>query len=66
MSAGMVAFCAANVPVFLGASQIYGDPFVLTMIGSFLGFVLAAPRLEEVRRSAVAPSPRPAYVRALA
>jgi hypothetical protein len=49
LSAGMVAFCAANVPVFLGASQIYGDPFVLTLLGSFLGFVLAAPRLEQAR-----------------
>ena len=42
---GLVAFCFANVPVFMGASQIYGDPFVLMLLGSFLGFVLAAPRL---------------------
>jgi hypothetical protein len=46
MAAALVALCAANVPVFMGASQIYGDPFVLTLLGSFLGFVLAAPRLE--------------------
>jgi hypothetical protein len=45
LCAGMVAFCAANIPVFIGASQIYGDPFVLMMLGSFLGFVLASPRL---------------------
>jgi hypothetical protein len=44
---GLVAFCFANVPVFMGASQIYGDPFVLMLLGSFLGFVLAAPRLEQ-------------------
>ncbi len=53
LSVGLVAFCAANVPVFLGASQLYGDPFVLTLLGSFLGFVLAAPRLEQARSSAV-------------
>jgi hypothetical protein len=46
---GLVAFCAANIPVFLGASQIYGDPFVLMLLGSFLGFVLAVPRLEQVQ-----------------
>jgi hypothetical protein len=51
LSAGLVAFCAANVPVFLGASQIYGDPFVLTLLGSFLGFVLAAPRVEPATRT---------------
>lgn len=50
LSAGLVALCAANVPVFMGASQIYGDPFVLTLLGSFLGFVLAAPRLERARQ----------------
>jgi hypothetical protein len=49
---GLVAFCAANVPVFMGASQIYGDPFVLMLLGSFLGFVLAAPRIGN--RAAVA------------
>jgi hypothetical protein len=43
---GLTALCAANVPIFLGASQIYGDPFVLMLLGSFLGFVLAVPRLQ--------------------
>jgi hypothetical protein len=67
LSAGMVAFCAANVPVFMGASQIYGDPFVLTLLGSFLGFVLAAPRLEQARGAAVrVPLPGATDARALA
>jgi O-antigen ligase len=47
LCAGMVAFCAANVPVFIGASQIYGDPFVLMLLGCFLGFVLAVARLQQ-------------------
>ncbi|MFO1496433.1 MAG: hypothetical protein U1F26_17430 [Lysobacterales bacterium] len=42
---GLLAFVAANVPVFIGASQVYGDPFVLVVLGSLLGFVLAAPRV---------------------
>jgi hypothetical protein len=57
LCAGMVAFCAANIPVFVGASQIYGDPFVLMLLGSFLGFVLAAARLERLRAGSV-PLPR--------
>jgi len=48
LCAGMVALCAANVPVFIGASQIYGDPFVLMLLGFFLGFVLAVARLQRV------------------
>jgi hypothetical protein len=65
LSAGMVAFCAANVPVFVGASQIYGDPFVLMLLGSFLGFVLAAPRLEQARAPQVRVSPQSPAMRAL-
>ncbi len=50
LSLGLLAFVAANVPVFVGASQIYGDPFVLIMLGSMLGFVLAVPRILHLRR----------------
>ncbi|MGE4070529.1 MAG: hypothetical protein AB7E72_05085 [Lysobacterales bacterium] len=49
MCLGLLAFVAANVPVFIGASQIYGDPFVLIMLGSMLGFVLAVPRILRLR-----------------
>jgi hypothetical protein len=42
---GLVAFLAANFAVFTTAAQIYGDPFVLLILGSCGGFVLAAPRL---------------------
>lgn len=42
---GLIAFVAANVPVFIGAAQIFGDPFILLLLGLLLGFVLAAPRI---------------------
>lgn len=50
LTLGMLAFVAANVPVFIGASQIYGDPFVLIILGSMLGFVLAVPRVLNLQR----------------
>ncbi len=40
---GLIAFLAANVPQFLVASQVYGDPFVLILLGLCGGAVLAAP-----------------------
>jgi len=42
---GLVAFLAANIPIFMSASQVYGDPFVLLVLGSLLGFLLSVPRL---------------------
>ena len=47
--------------MFLGASQIYGDPFVLMLLGSFLGFVLGAarpPRVQQVQPIVSAPAVR--------
>jgi hypothetical protein len=54
LNLGLLAFAAGNVPVFAGAAQIYGDPFVLFMLGSCLGFVLAGPRLVDLRAKAAA------------
>jgi hypothetical protein len=51
---GLLAMCAGNAPVFAGAAQIYGDPFVLFMLGTCMGFVLAGPRLVELRDQAQA------------
>jgi hypothetical protein len=48
---------AANIPVFVGASQIYGDPFVLILLGSYLGFVFASPRSRELARARHASQP---------
>lgn len=45
LSLGMTAFIGSNVPVFVGAAQIFGDPFVLLILGVNLGFVLAVPRI---------------------
>ena len=51
---GLACWLAANVPVFIVASQIYGDPFVLTIIGLVAGFLLAGPMLVERRRRVAA------------
>jgi len=40
---GLAALLIANVLVFATASQVFGDPFVLTLLGLLLGFVLRAP-----------------------
>lgn len=42
---GLTAFLAANLAVFTSAAQIYGDPFVLIILGLCAGFVFAAPKL---------------------
>lgn len=39
---GLVSFLAANVPLFIVATQIFGDPFVLLLLGWTFGFVIAA------------------------
>lgn len=39
---GLVAFLAANVPLFVVATQIFGDPFVLLTLGWIFGFAIAA------------------------
>lgn len=61
---GAISFVGANVPVFIGAAQIFGDPFVLIILGMNLGFVLAVPRIialdrrrnpPQARRPSIAP-----------
>ena len=47
---GIVAFLAANIPLFMSASQVFGDPFVLLVLGSLLGFVISIPRLLSVEQ----------------
>jgi hypothetical protein len=42
---GLVAFLVANAVGFVVASQVYGDLFVLLLLGWSAGFVLATPRL---------------------
>lgn len=54
LALGMLAFVAANVPIFIGAAQIFGDPFVLMILGTQLGFVLAVPRMISISRGRMA------------
>ena len=64
---GLVAFLVANLAVFFVATQLFGDLFVLLLLGMVAGFFLATPVLaerEHAQRSAPAPvqSPRPMVV----
>ncbi len=45
---GIMAFLIANSVVFITASQIYGDVFVLLVLGWLVGFILAVPRMKTV------------------
>ncbi len=47
---GLVALLAANLPVYIVATQIYGDLFVLILLGSCLGMVLATPKIIALRQ----------------
>ncbi len=56
--AGIAAFLLANIPTFIVASQVYGDLFVLLILGWLLGLLLAVPRVaaeynDSVRRMPV-------------
>ena len=42
---GTAAFLLANVPTFLVATQIYGDMFVLVLLGMCSGIMFATPKL---------------------
>ena len=41
---GVFCFIIANAPTFFVASQVYGDIFVLLVIGLLFGFLFATPR----------------------
>ena len=65
---GLVAFLVANLAVFFIATQLFGDLFVLIILGLVAGFFVATPVLaerEQSRRIAPrerAPSMRPMIV----
>jgi hypothetical protein len=48
LSYGLVAFLSANMLMFLVSSQVYGDLFVLFLLGWVLGFIMAVPRMKRV------------------
>jgi len=58
---GLAAFLVANLAVFFVATQVFGDLFVLLLLGLVAGFFVATPVLaerEQAQRSAVrAPLP---------
>ena len=52
---GLVALLVANLAVFFVATQLFGDLFVLLLLGMVTGFFLATPVLaerEQAHRSA--------------
>ena len=51
------AFLVTNMIRFVTASQVFGDPFVLTLLGVLFGALLATPRLRALPRAAVAAGP---------
>jgi hypothetical protein len=44
---GFLAFLITNGFVYIIAHQVFGDPFVLILLGFFLGFVLAMPKMQQ-------------------
>lgn len=57
---GLAAFLPANAAVFLTAHQVFGDPFVLIVLGLVTGSILAFPKIvlrERLGLGAQAPVP---------
>jgi hypothetical protein len=48
---GLGAFLITNGVVYTIAHQVFGDPFVLIVLGFFLGFVLAMPKMAKSRKT---------------
>ena len=42
---GLIAFLAANIPLFIVATQVFGDLFILLLLGWLFGFSAAISRL---------------------
>ena len=54
---GIAVFAASNAPTFIVATQVFGDVFVLIIIGLMVGFIFAIPRLvmSELERQRATP-----------
>lgn len=52
--AGLFAMILANAGAFVVSGQIFGDPFITGLLAIFIGFVLAAARLDKERQSVAA------------
>lgn len=42
---GIAAFLCANIPTFIVATQVFGDVFVLLLLGLLSGFIFALPKV---------------------
>ena len=47
---GIVAFVIANIPTYIVASQVYGDLYVLILLGFLVGFIFALPKIMFIRK----------------
>jgi hypothetical protein len=47
LSFGLMSLMAANGIVFATAHQVFGDPFVLIILGFMIGFLFAVPKMSE-------------------
>jgi peptidoglycan/LPS O-acetylase OafA/YrhL len=58
---GLASFLVANVATFTVATQVYGDIFILLLVGTALGALLAMPVLAEraLQRRILSVSPAP-------
>jgi hypothetical protein len=56
---GLIAILPSNAVVFVSAQQLYGDPFVLIVLGAIFGLVLAFPPAAALARHAGRWRPRP-------
>jgi hypothetical protein len=48
---GLEAFLITNGFVYVIAHQVFGDPFVLIVLGFFLGFVIAMPKMQKSQKT---------------
>lgn len=59
LALGIAAILIANTAAFVVATQAFGDPYVLILLGILSGFLLAMPVLAEREAQDVAPSAMP-------
>lgn len=58
---GLVAILPSNAAVFVSAQQLYGDPFVLIVLGAIFGLALGFPPAKALElRAGYGPPPAPA------
>lgn len=61
ITGGFAAFILSNMVVFLTAGQIFGDPFVVVLLGVCTGFLLSAPLMLTNESAMSSAMPREAH-----